>query len=818
LKNPIGMNVLIADSLFKSYKLPAKLPEEIITACQDTADLLINLGEFKCALILRAQGESVDLIAVSQASKNSFTSENPIMYEELCFYCKKIISSQAGLAREDKINEISLFEYHSEKSPDFSSSCIPLSLPGGTLFGAMCVVQGKHIKFSEGYQQDILKLGRLLEGRLKQEAMLSIISQQENFTNKERIRFEQINHELKNFFDVNLDLLCIADTNGNFIRVNRAWGTILGYPADALEGRKFLDFVHPEDLAATHEAIKKLDQQKRIYNFINRYRASDGSYRFIEWRSNPSGEKIYAAARDITDRINSERLLFEQKQQYETIFNESQNAILILDVENKEIIAANPQALEHFGASNLQEVQQSKAIKQLFSCNPLYTNREFEILKKIEIDEKDGSQAYEYLFRNLKGEMRWDMIRMTPVIIHGQKRTMVTGVDITARKQAEEQYAAIREKAEISSRLATLGEMVAGISHEINNPLTSIVGFSSFLEEEDLPEHVSEQIKIISQSSQRIKEIVTKMLTFSRQTRHTKTANNIHQLIDNCLDLQSYTLNSANIKIIKKYSPVVPHLMIDAGQIQQAILNILLNAEYAVRKACRDEGIIVITTAVVGEALHISFRDNGVGMTSEAKAKIFQPFYTTKGPGEGTGLGMALTRSIVLDHEGAMEIESIGGEGVVITMVLPLIPATGSDEAIMKEQVEIHTGKTEKEYSVLVVDEEPMITYFVRKTLEKEGYRVKELNSSADVCDVMREYNYDIVLMDIRMPGTSGIDLYNKIQSECPELIKKLIFITSDNEESAAQRFLVKNQLPFITKPFDREELNAVVQRVAGRE
>ena len=111
-----------------------------------------------------------------------------------------------------------------------------------------------------------------------------------------------------------------------------------------------------------------------------------------------------------------------------------------------------------------------------------------------------------------------------------------------------------------------------------------------------------------------------------------------------------------------------------------------------------------------------------------------------------------------------------------------------------------------------------MITYFVRKTLEKEGYRVKELNSSADVCDVMREYNYDIVLMDIRMPGTSGIDLYNKIQSECPELIKKLIFITSDNEESAAQRFLVKNQLPFITKPFDREELNAVVQRVAGRE
>ncbi|HPG57106.1 MAG TPA: PAS domain S-box protein, partial [Candidatus Wallbacteria bacterium] len=123
--------------------------------------------------------------------------------------------------------------------------------------------------------------------------------------------------ELEGFFNVNLDLLCIADTEGNFIKLNREWESVLGYCVEDLQKRKFLDFIHPQDLPATLEAISKLSAQEQVLNFVNRYRCKDGSYKFIEWRSHPRGNLIYAAARDITDRKSTEAELRNIKEQYE---------------------------------------------------------------------------------------------------------------------------------------------------------------------------------------------------------------------------------------------------------------------------------------------------------------------------------------------------------------------------------------------------------------------------------------------------------------------------------------------------------------------
>ena len=145
---------------------------------------------------------------------------------------------------------------------------------------------------------------------------------------------------LERFFTVNLDLLCIADVHGNFIKVNEAWKGILGYSVEELENRKFLDFVHPDDLEATLDAMSELSRQKQVLNFTNRYLCKDGSYRYIEWRSHPYGEYIFAAARDVTERIISHNEIQERERNFRSFF-EAVDDMIFVTTEQGNIIHVN---------------------------------------------------------------------------------------------------------------------------------------------------------------------------------------------------------------------------------------------------------------------------------------------------------------------------------------------------------------------------------------------------------------------------------------------------------------------------------------------
>ncbi|MEQ8223142.1 MAG: PAS domain-containing protein [Candidatus Eremiobacterota bacterium] len=186
-------------------------------------------------------------------------------------------------------------------------------------------------------------LSELLEKIEKQQQIIS-----ENSSLKKKTE------ELENFFNCTLDLLCIADTDGYFHRLNPEWETSLGYSVRELEGRKFLDFVHPDDLQATIEAITNLSENKEVLNFINRYRAKDGSYRWIEWRSYPADKIIYAAARDITDRIRTEEALRESEARYRRIIDTAYEAICIMN-SNFIITSVNNRMIEMTGY-NIDEI------------------------------------------------------------------------------------------------------------------------------------------------------------------------------------------------------------------------------------------------------------------------------------------------------------------------------------------------------------------------------------------------------------------------------------------------------------------------------
>ncbi|MFA5629010.1 MAG: ATP-binding protein [Dehalococcoidales bacterium] len=384
--------------------------------------------------------------------------------------------------------------------------------------------------------------------------------------------------------------------------------------------------------------------------------------------------------------------------------------------------------------------------------------------------------------------------------------------NITQVKKAEEEKRILQEKAEISGRLALVGEMAAGIAHEINNPLTGVIGFSDMLLEKDMPPDMKEHVKIIAESSHRVADIIKRLLTFSRQHKPMKTVANINSLIDNILHMRSYVLKSDNINVVTEYDQTLPLIEMDPGQIQQVFLNLIINAEYAVKKADR-RGELVVKTAKLDNKVRISLQDNGTGISEETKKRLFQPFFTTKPVGEGTGLGLSLSHSIITEHGGTLSVESEPGEGATFIIELPITnhyaQNTSSDPPLPEDDPQ-NPIKT----SILVVDDEITVRQFIKSSLSDTQYSVDTAANPVDALQIMREKNYDIIILDIRMPNMNGQELYKKIIEIKPQMSQRVIFITGDLFNTDVKNFLEMHNLPSISKPFDRETLEEKIKDV----
>ena len=387
--------------------------------------------------------------------------------------------------------------------------------------------------------------------------------------------------------------------------------------------------------------------------------------------------------------------------------------------------------------------------------------------------------------------------------------------DITQRKQMEVERRQLSDKAEMSSRLAAVGEMAAGIAHEINNPLTGIIGFSELLiERKDLPEEALEDIKIINNSSQRVKDIVRRMLTFARQTKPKKTSVDVSELIDNTLELRNYVFKTSNIEVVKQYDLELPWITVDAGQLQQVFLNIIVNAEYSMKKA-HDKGILIIKTERIRDVARISISDNGLGMSEETKAKLFQPFFTTKEPGEGTGLGLALSNGIIQEHGGSIHIETAPEQGAKFVIDLPILP---NSEPSFIGPPPTMPKPASKSARILVIDDEPYIRGFIKTALSRRGHIIEECGEPEKAVEKIASGSYDAIILDIRMPGMSGMELFTKMVTRWPGISKKIIFATGDTSDLVTKEFLNFHRVPCMLKPFDKNTLEITIDRLLDHE
>jgi len=240
------------------------------------------------------------------------------------------------------------------------------------------------------------------------------------------------------------------------------------------------------------------------------------------------------------------------------------------------------------------------------------------------------------------------------------------------RKQAEERERRLQMQLSLSNRLASLGLMVEGIAHEINNPLASVIGFSQILTGEDFPETVREDAKTISDNARRVAAIISNLLAFARQHRLERTYINVNDVVMAALEVRAHPLDGDNITITTRIYPALPSTMADANLLQQAFLNLIINAETEMKLA-NGRGTLVITTELVDETIHVSFADDGPGIARANLPHIFDPFFSTRGVGQGRGLGLSVCYGIITDHGGRINVTSQPGQGSVFTVELPVV-------------------------------------------------------------------------------------------------------------------------------------------------
>ncbi len=380
--------------------------------------------------------------------------------------------------------------------------------------------------------------------------------------------------------------------------------------------------------------------------------------------------------------------------------------------------------------------------------------------------------------------------------------------DVTAQTQ-------LHSKLQQSEKLAAVGQLVSGIAHELNNPLTSIMGYAQLLRSHPLSGGKGGEARLIFEEAERASRIVKNLLAYARRAEPERAATNVNLIVERTVALRSYELKIQNVDVRSDLDPDLPATLADAHQLQQAILNLLINAEQAILGSRKQGHIQVRTKMLAGSRFSIEVSDDGPGIPREISARVFDPYFTTKPSGVGTGLGLAIVRRIAEQHEGKVSFENIPGGGAKFTLELPLLPVPAGEPSSI-EAKEPNAQKPACAH-VLVVEDEPTVARLVADVLRDDGHDVEAVIDSQEGLERVFRRRFDLIICDLRMPRLDGPAFYDALVRARSTARHRMLFITGDTLGPHTIEFLQSHQLQFLTKPFLAEELKLAVYRVLER-
>ena len=360
----------------------------------------------------------------------------------------------------------------------------------------------------------------------------------------------------------------------------------------------------------------------------------------------------------------------------------------------------------------------------------------------------------------------------------------------------------LRDQLVHTERLSAVGALVAGVAHEINNPLQTILGSAELMLEEAPTPAAQRPLELIRHEARRAAQIVRNLLSFVRRSAPNRTAADLNDIASATVELRQYHLERSNIAVDVSLHPEPLPVFVNREEIQQIVLNLILNAEQALD--ARRGGRISIRTMVIGHHQALEVADDGPGISKELRGKIFEPFFTTKDVGQGTGLGLSISHGIAYAHGGSLELCSQPSPGACFRLMLPA-QETAEDTLWIGEAAEALPRVA------LIVDDEMPIRRLLARLLERRGFTVIEAESGDAALSTAREQALGLVICDIRMPGMTGVDLFAQLCASRPELRRRFVFMSGDTAQPVGDE--VMRDLPVLNKPFTSADLDAALEK-----
>ncbi len=594
------------------------------------------------------------------------------------------------------------------------------------------------------------------------------------------------------------DVLFNIDLNGMITYISPVAQEITGLAADDYTGKYFAEFVHPEDIGELSKNFKRaLTGFKEDAEF--RTRTKDGSYISVRSSSNPIMEEgsvvgLTGLITDITERKKAEEALRDSEQKFHSLFETSKDFLCITDLDGK-IVDANEAALEFFGYSY-------EELPEIGMWN-LYAHAEDRQVLITKILEKGYVSNYEMKLKKKSGETIDGLMTVSlrrdkdgnPIGFFGSVK------DITEKRKLEQQLLQ-------SEKLSAVGTMISGVAHELNNPLTSIIGNSQLLAKRDVPEDIKRKLEIILKESIRSSKIVSGLLAFAREHRPEQKMIAVNDILRETIKLREYDLVVSNIDVRLSLSEDLPRTFADPYQLQQVFINLINNARDALAE--KEGAALIIRTYRDKTRIFVDFEDNGPGIEKDDLAKIFDPFFTTKEVGKGTGLGLSMAYGIVKEHDGTISVESEAGKGAKFVVALPI--REGPLPAPKRTKPPVRISPDTK--NVLVVEDEESLRDLLVEAISGEGFSTDAASNGQEAMAMIGEKDYDAVVSDIKMPGVGGRELFLFVQKNHPDLADRIIFITGDILSKDTQSFLQITNNRFIEKPFNIDAFLALLSDV----
>ncbi len=395
--------------------------------------------------------------------------------------------------------------------------------------------------------------------------------------------------------------------------------------------------------------------------------------------------------------------------------------------------------------------------------------------------------------------------------------------DLTARQASARQIESQREARRQSEKLSAMGSLLAGVAHELNNPLAVVMGRASLLEEKLRGHAGRDDAHRIRLAAERCGRIVRTFLNMARQKPPQRRAVQLGAVAQAAVDMLAYTLRSHGIELELAWAESLPDVQADPDQLGQVVLNLLVNAQQALvswfdaSNPAESPRIVLRTGLEVqrpGRQARVWLRlaDNGPGVPAGAREQIFQPFFTTKAEGLGTGLGLSVSLAILREHGGNLVLEK-SAKGACFRLSLPL---TGQSEEQALPGAAPVASPPVRSGRVLVVDDEPELADLMREVLEGDGLEVATAESGAVALELLREARFDAVLCDLRMPDMDGPALWRAVRAHDANLARRMLFVSGDLLSRPAQQWLQAEGLPSLDKPFTNDELLHALRALLG--